>query len=192
MKTLVPVLLAAALLGLVATASAGPARADPARSLGAILEECADARNKSCAEKLWEFADVTGDGRLTLAELTRFFRTAAEALTSPAAGPPGTQSTATPAPALPGLALDDNDRAYAVGSAFITGPIAAQLVIANFDYDDDGVISKAELFLDLDEQQFQRLMIEEAGKLPQRAGGLIMRALQAQQQLGGGAGGEAE
>ncbi len=189
MKALVPVLLAAALLAAVA-AAAGSARADPARSLGAILEECAETRNKSCAEKLWRFADVTGDDRLTLAELTRFFRTAAEALTSPAAGPPGTQSASTPAP--PGLALDDNDKAYAVGSAFITGPIAAQLVIANFDYDDDGVISKAELFLDLDEEEFHRLMIEEAQKLPQRAGGLIMRALQAQQQLGGGAGGEPE
>ena len=184
MKALVPVFLAAALLGLVAAASAAPARADPARSLGAILDQCAEVRNKGCAEKLWRFADVTGDGRLTLAELTRFFRTAAEALTSPAAGPPGTQSPGTPG--TPGLALDDNATAYAVGSAFITGPIAAQLVIANFDYDDDGVISKAELFLDLDEEEFQRLMIEEAGKLPQRAGGLIMRALQAQQQFGGG------
>lgn len=181
MKALVPVLLAAALLGLVAAVAAAPARADPARSLGAILDQCAEVRNKGCAEKLWRFADVTGDGRLTLAELTRFFRTAAEALTSPAAGPPGTQS-----PGTPGLALDDNATAYAVGSAFITGPIAAQLVIANFDYDDDGVISKAELFLDLDEEEFQRLMIEEARKLPQRAGGLIMRALQAQQQFGGG------
>ncbi len=191
MKALVPMPLAAALLALVVAASAAPAWADPARSLGAILDECADARNKSCAEKLWRFADVTGDGRLTLAELTRFFRTAAEALTSPATGPSGTQSPGTPAP--PGLALDDNDKAYAVGSAFITGPIAAQLVIANFDYDDDGVISKAELFLDLDEEEFHRLMIEEAQKLPQRAGGLIMRALQAQQQLGGAAvGGEAE
>ena len=176
MKALVPVLSAAVLLGLVAAASAAPARADPARSLGAILDQCAEVRNKGCAEKLWRFADVTGDGRLTLAELTRFFRTAAESLTSPAPGPPGT----------PGLQLDDNATAYAVGSAFITGPIAAQLVIANFDYDDDGVISKAELFLDLDEEEFQRLMIEEAQKLPQRAGGLIMRALQAQQQFGGG------
>ncbi len=186
MKALVPVFLAAALLGLVAAASAAPARADPARSLGAILDQCAEVRNKGCAEKLWRFADVTGDGRLTLAELTRFFRTAAEALTSPAAGPPGTQSPGTQSPGTPGLALDDNATAYAVGSAFITGPIAAQLVIANFDYDDDGVISKAELFLDLDEEEFQRLMIEEAQKLPQRAGGLIMRALQAQQQFGGG------
>ncbi len=189
MKALVPMPLAAALLALVVAASAAPARADPARSQGAILDECADAQNKSCAETLWGFADVTGDDRLTLAVLTRLFRAAAEALTSRAAGPPGSQSPGTPA--TPGLALDDNDRAYAVGSAFITGPIAAQLVIANFDYDDDGVISKEELFLDLDEQQFHRLMIEEAEKLPQRAGGLIMRALQAQQQLGGGAG-EAE
>jgi hypothetical protein len=179
MKALAPVLVAVAMV-----ASAGPARADPAQSLAAIFERCADTAYKACAERLWAFADVTGDDRLTLAELTRFFRTAAEAMTSGDAAAPGTQAPA-PAPALPGMA--ENDRAYAVGSAFITGPIAAKLIIANYDYDDDGVIARGEMFLDLDEQAFHQLMVEESQKLPQRAGGLMMRALQAQQQFGVGA-----
>lgn len=177
MKALAAVLVAATMV-----LSAGPARADPAQSLAPIFERCADTAYKTCAEKLWAFADVTGDDRLTLAELTRFFRVAAEVMTSrAAAAKPGAQA---PAPGLSGMA--DNDRAYAVGSAFITGPIAAKLIIANFDYDDDGVIARAEMFLDLDEQAFHQLMVEESQKLPQRVGGLMMRVFQAQRLFGVG------
>lgn len=176
MKLLTLVLLAAVAVWLPATA-----RADPADNLAPIFQKCGQVEDKTCAAALWSFADVTGDGRLTLAELTRFFRIAAQVMARPEQPQAGAQT-----PSGPGGAMADDNVAYAVGSAFLTGPIAANLVIANFDYDDDGVISKSELFLDLDEEEFRQLMIEEAAKLPQRAGGLMMRALQAQQELGGG------
>lgn len=170
------------LLAALTAALAAPAKAGAADDVAAILEGCKQGPGKACVEHLWSFADVVADSRLTAAELSRFFRLVAEVTARRA-----------PSPAQPGdagaAARAENDRAMAVGAAFLAGPVAAKLVIANYDYDGDGVVSRDELFLDLDEAAFHRLVVEEARRLPERMGSIMMRALEAQQNLGGVTGG---
>ncbi len=172
MKVPVFVLIAATAAGLSAKAQAGPAE-----ELGTIFEACEQAEGKGCAEALWSFVDVTGDSRIGVAELTRFFRLAAEVMAAGGHKPAKTQGAAAGA---------DNDVALAVGGAFLTGPLAAKLVIANFDYDDDGAVSRQELFLDMGEEEFRQLLARELENLPQRIGGLVTKAMEAQKQFGGG------
>ncbi len=176
MKALVLLLVAALAAGLAPRAEAGPAA-----ELASILKSCEQAEAKGCTEALWSFVDVTGDSRLTVAELSRFFRLAAELLAARGPEPAGAQGQAKTG-AETGA---EDDVALAVGGAFLTGPVAAKLVIANFDYDDDGAVSRQELFLDMGEEEFRQLLARELEKLPQRAGGLMMRALKAQRQIGG-------
>jgi hypothetical protein len=176
MKRLAFILASAIAALLPITASAGPVE-----NLQEILEKCNDQGERGCADALWAFVDVTADDRLSMAELTRFFRIATDAALSDQA------KAAAAAGVQADPAMAETDRFMALGGAFLSGPIAAQLVIANYDYDDDGVIAKSELYHDLTGEEFHKLLVQESQKLPQRAGGILMRALQAQQELGLGA-----
>lgn len=165
------------MLGVLALAPMA-ASAGPVENLEAVLEKCEEGGERGCADALWAFIDITADDRLSLAEIARFFRIATEAAVKKQQKAAAAEGTTVD----PETAKDD--RFLAIGGAFLTGPLASQLVIANYDYDDDGALSKSELYHDLTGEEFRVLLVEESLKLPQRAGAFLMRALQAQQELG--------
>jgi hypothetical protein len=152
-----------AVIFLVALAWAPPSalRAGPVETLEEVLAKCGDKGERGCADALWAFIDVTADDRLSLAELTRFFRITSEAA-----------SRDQPKPA------EEGDLP-ALGGAFLSGPIAARLVVSNYDYDDDGAITKSELYHDLTGEQFNRILVEQGRTLPRRVGQVLMRVLRA-------------
>lgn len=165
-----------ALIGLAALAllQAPPstAHADPVSDVGKIITECdREQIEAKCAAQFWNFADLSGDGKLTIAEITRFFRLVVEhqAIKSAAAAPPAPASPLAPPP----------DPLEAVAVTFLVGPMAARLVIDNFDYNGSRTIEREEIFADIDEGTFTRFVFEESKKLPQRAGTLMLRAMQA-------------
>lgn len=158
----------AALAGVLAFVH--PAAADPIDDLRTVLDGCEASGDAACAAALWSFTDVTGDDRLTAAELTRLLRLMAEWAVIEQA-----RDAAAPA--------QDSDRMGAVAAAFLGAPLAANLVVANFDYDGDGALARGEVFADMDEERFVQMVVAEAGKVREYAGELFMRALEARQQF---------
>lgn len=141
------------------------AAADPVADVGKLISLCEAEKSKAkCAAEFWNFADLTGDSKLTVAEITRFFRLIVEHQANKAA---------TQAPAA-GV-----DPLEAVAVTFLVGPVAAGLVIDNFDYNGNRTIEREEIFADIDEGAFTKFVFDESKKLPERAGTLMLRALQA-------------
>jgi len=141
------------------------AAADPVADVGKLISQCeAEQVEAKCAAQFWIFADLTGDNKLTVAEITRFFRLVVEHQVNKAA-------TQAPAAAV--------DPLEAVAVAFLVGPVAAGLVIDNFDYNGNRAIEREEVFADIDEGAFTKFVFDESKKLPERAGTLMLRALQA-------------
>lgn len=142
------------------------ATADPVADVGNLISQCeAGQIEAKCAARFWNFADLTGDNKLTVAEITRFFRLIVEHQANKAA---------TQAPAAAPV-----DPLEAVAVTFLVGPVAAGLVIDNFDYNGNGTIEREEVFADIDEGAFTKFVFDESRKLPERAGTLMLRALQA-------------
>ena len=163
-----------ALGGLAAPASAG---AD--EDLGAVFDVCAGADNAACGAAMWSFVDVTGDDRLTSAELTRFLRVMSERTVAEQAG------------AAAGLGLgagldEEMGRTGAVAMAFLVGPFTAKLIVDNFDYNGNGMLERGEVFADTDESAFVVLVKTQMEKLPQYAMTAFMAAMAAQEQAGFG------
>ncbi len=183
MRTFVGCAALAAALGFAA-----PAAADPVDDLRAVLDGCEASEDAACAAALWSFTDVTGDGRLTIAELTRLMRVMAEWAVIEQARDDALAAGLDPAAAP----AQDSDRVGAVAAAFLGGPVAAHLIVANFDYDGDGALERREVFVDIDEETFLQVVTTEVGRLPEHAGMLLLRALEAQQQFNLGGTGAAE
>ena len=98
-----------------------------------------------CEKDYWTFVDVTGDGQLTVAEITRAGRIFTEHLRQ---NPPPTT-----AGQKVGKTNEDN-----LLFAMLIGPLAAQLIIANFDYDGDLKVSRKEIYTDLPEGKFESVI----------------------------------
>ena len=152
---------------------------DPIDDLRTVLDGCEASGDAACAAALWSFTDVTGDDRLTAAELTRLLRLMAEwaviEQARVAALAAGLDPAAAPA--------QDSDRMGAAAAAFLGAPLAANLVVANFDYDGDGALARGEVFADMDEERFVQMVVAEAGRVREHAGKLFMRALEARQRF---------
>lgn len=150
--------------------SPSAAVADPVLEVGKMIADCgADQKEAKCAAQFWSFADLTGDNKLTVAEISRFFRLLVEHQANKSAA-------AAPTPGAAGPPVDPFE---AVAVTFFLGPVAASLVINNFDYDGSGTIEREEVFADIDEGTFTKFVFDESKKLPERAGTLMLRALQA-------------
>ena len=115
------------------------------------LASCDEAAPESpvadCLEPIWSIVDITGDGLLSVAEINRFVRIVAggyaykaylDALeafdasrqSDPAAEPPA------------------NNETGGVLAAGVAGAVLTPALIANLDYNDDGQLSRRELFHD--------------------------------------------
>ncbi|MCD8504468.1 MAG: hypothetical protein LRY49_05510 [Burkholderiaceae bacterium] len=86
---------------------------------------------QACASELFAGIDVSGDGNLSTAEIARLFRVA---------GYLATVSEDTPA--------SNDELVGVVAAALPVGPLIASAIINSFDYDDNGVVSLAELSQD--------------------------------------------
>lgn len=143
------------------------ALADPVAEVGELIAQCqVDQSQAKCAAQFWNFADLTGDNKLTVAEITRVFRLVVEQQSRQSAGQPA-------------AAVAPVDPLEAVAMTFLVGPVGAELVIDNFDYNGNRTIEREELFADIDEGAFTKFVFDESRKLPERAGTLMLRAMQA-------------
>ncbi len=109
---------------------------EPAARFGELVSELADVcvagSEQQCVDVFWGFADITGDGRLTHAELARVTRFGAKwAVNAQSDG-----------------FLDLGQKTAVHLATMLTGPVIATGLIANYDYDDDNAISQIELFPD--------------------------------------------
>ena len=127
MKRTIRSLVAASLLAWPALAAAGPVE-----DFGAAFEACGGDDNAACGAAVWSFIDITGDGRLTVAELSRFLRVAGEwSIVEQAGGLDG----AVGGHGLGGAGLDEEiGRAGAAALASLTAPVAARRVRDHYGY----------------------------------------------------------
>ena len=107
-------------------------------SISAIQDDCRSER-KACAADLMQMLDVNKDGKISPAEIVNFFRRAAKL--GPLVGPtvPGTNVITAD------FTLDQVLGAE-LGTA-VAGPVITNLIMANFDYNNDGLIDGSELNL---------------------------------------------
>ena len=115
-------------------------------NLTEIVASCTkpDKDPVQCEKDYWAFVDVTADGHLTVAEITRAGRIFAEHMR---------QTTPPENNGKTGGKTEDN-----LLFAMLLGPLAAQLVISNFDYDGDLKVSRKELYTDLPEGKFESVI----------------------------------
>ncbi len=138
-----------------------------------LIADC-EAAKTSCENDLWNLIDVTGDGQLTVAEITRFFR----------------------------FVFDTADiKAKAGGKdtllfSVLLGPLGAKMLIDNFDYDGDTKVARKELYHDGNQAQMQRMLSrlrsafeEVASGAAEMAGAAVMGGGMSQVMKGAGGGG---
>lgn len=98
-------------------------------ALDGIGASCAGGDGAACIDRIWAWADVSGDGGLSVAEIARLMRGLAYV---------GTLAAGTTATEL----------AQAVGAAGVGAIAAAWALIASVDYDGSGTVSREELARD--------------------------------------------
>ena len=124
-----------------------------------LLEVCGGRdRSVACINELWDVADVSGDGELSVAELTRILRIVSGKVAHRAYVEDYREFRANRGY---GAAPEQNEAVAVVGIAAV-GPVVSHALIANFDYDDNGRLSKAEALNDVAAD----LILSSVEKLP--------------------------
>ena len=113
-----------------------------------LIADC-EAAKSSCENDLWNLVDVTGDGQLTVAEITRFFRFVFD--TADIKAKAGGQDTLL--------------------FSVLLGPLGAKVLVDNFDYDGDTRVARQELYHDGNQAQMQRMLSRLRGAFEKIAGG---------------------
>ncbi len=98
-------------------------------ALDGIEAACAHGDTAACIDAVWSWADVSGDGTLTAAEVSRLARGVAYAVML-------SQGTET------------EELAAALGAGALGGVAVGWALIASFDYDGSASLSKAEVMQD--------------------------------------------
>ena len=119
----------------------------PSDQLSEIIAKCQqpETPQNDCELNLWKFADVTGDGELTSAEIARF----------------GRVLTASDRSKAEQTAPKKQERAEAY--AFLLSPLLATFALAHWDYDGNGSISRTELYYDVEQGGFREFMARLRG-----------------------------
>ena len=111
-----------------------------------LLEVCAGKdRPVACINRLWDVADVSGDGELSVAEVMRILRISSGKVAHRAYVEDFREFQANRGQGGP---PEPNEALVVVGVAAV-GPVLSHALLANFDYDDNGRLSKAEALNDV-------------------------------------------
>jgi len=124
---------------------------------GARFMELVDAlrrtcshRQPACIERAFAAVDVSRDGRLSVAEVSRVLRIVVYAAV--AANPEGAR---------------EQDLASALGLASLLGPLISTAIISGSDYDGDGQLTRDEIFYDRDiatvQHALEAMSLDEVG-----------------------------
>jgi len=95
---------------------------------------CVKKGTHDCGELVWTFIDVNGDGLVARAELARFIRIGLKAV-----GQPSKHDSAKEVMQI---------KTVLFASGLVSAPVVARLIIENYDYDEDGRLSRKEIELD--------------------------------------------
>jgi hypothetical protein len=98
-------------------------------ALDGIEAACASGSASACIDAVWAWADVSGDGTLTAAEVARLARGAAYAM-------------------MLSDGTETEELAAALGAGALGGVAVGWALIASFDYDGSASLSKAEVMQD--------------------------------------------
>jgi uncharacterized protein len=99
-------------------------------TLSKVVKKSCKGNMKCSFDKVWAYLDITGDGFLSLAEIARFQR---NIIKYSAANQEDTK-------------LETEDFAAINLATIIFLPITASAIVHSFDYDNDGLLSKNEVF----------------------------------------------
>jgi hypothetical protein len=133
----------------VLIAAPASAVAAPSDELKEMIAACEGQQSDliQCERDIWNFADVTKDGNLSSAEMARVWRAFAEIQDEKWKSSRGKEI-------------------YGELGAFFFSPIINIIVLQNFDYNNDGLLSRDELYYDLPEGRFDLYVnqLEQSGK----------------------------
>ncbi len=142
-----------------------------------LLEICKDQGPRvACINGFWNVADVSGDGELSVAEITRILRIIAGEVAHQSYVEEHWKFWAGQRPDGP---PEPNEGVVVVGVATV-GPVMSHSLIANFDYDDNGRLSRAEVLNDIATDIVLSSVEELSPELrshAQKAAGFLMKLL---------------
>ena len=117
-------------------------------------------------DAIWKTADVTADGNVSSAEINRLFRIVAGG-TAYQTYVASYRDAETNRRSIPPLEPPENDELDAVVVAGSIGAIVTPGLIANFDYNSDGMLSRTEVLGDMDLANLVSELEEQRKRLPQ-------------------------
>ena len=149
-------------------------------TLKELVKRCAEKEHKdTCIDEFWEVADVSGDSELSVAEITRILRMVS-GKSAYQAYLDEYEKWLFPLPGATVSSPPESREIVVVLGMAAVGPVLSHAIMGNFDYDDNGLLSKAEILHDLVED----LPLEEVDDLPteirthaSNAIGLLLRFL---------------
>ena len=102
----------------------------------------------ACINSFWKIADVSGDGQLSVAEITRILRIVSGKYAHQDYAKEYEKFQSVPTKGGTKIPPESEEAMVVLGIA-TTGPILSHAVIANFDYNDNGLLSKSEVLHDI-------------------------------------------
>ena len=116
-------------------------------------------------DAIWKTADVTADGNVSSAEINRLFRIVAGG-TAYQNYVASYREAETNRRSIPSLEPPENDELDAVVVAGSLGAIVTPGLVANFDYNSDGILSRTEVHGDTDFANLVSELEEQRKRLP--------------------------
>ena len=102
----------------------------------------------ACINGFWKIADVSGDGQLSVAEITRILRIVSGKFAHEDYSKEYQKFQIALTKGGPKIPPESEEAIVVLGIA-TTGPILSHAIVANFDYNDNGLLSKSEVLHDI-------------------------------------------